>query len=129
MTATLGFDETVAKAKVGQATTGEVLVALLSAQLLVASAEDYDPNLPLQPLSLTLDGQTFMVVFTDFDHMKNFQGIAKSAATLSGKDVVVGITDPTVGLLVNPGTISGYQIDANVITNLATYANSVSAGG
>lgn len=128
MTENPGFDETLAKAKRGEATNGEVLVALLNAQLLVPSTEEFDPKSPLSPLSLTLDGVSYMVVFTDFEHMTNFQNVAKTAATLSGKDVVTGISDPTVGLLVNPGTEAGYQIDPKVVVNLAAYVASVAAG-
>ena len=129
MTEARGFDEVLALAKRNEATNGEVLVAFLTQSFLVPSPADFDAKKPFEPLTLTAGGVSNMVVFTGFEHMKMFESMSKSAGTFSGRDVFLAIQDPALGILVNPGTESGYQIDGPAAAKLAEYVRSVDQAG
>lgn len=124
MTDASALQATIASAQAGTATTGEVLAAFLGSQVLVPTVDEYQVDKPLNPLFLTIEGAQFMLVFTSFDRLKPFEGSTKSAAALEGKDVVLGIQSSEVGIIIDPGTPTGFQIDGPAVAKLAQYVAS-----
>ncbi|MCU1527890.1 MAG: hypothetical protein JWP75_1653 [Frondihabitans sp.] len=73
----------------------------------------------VQPVLFPVNGVSFLAVFTSLEASKAVSDIAEYSVALSGAQILRGVM-PGAGLVVNPGSDEGFQIDPDSLQAIVT---------
>jgi len=123
-----GLESALAAAMAGQLGMGELLRQFSRAGLIVPSITDFsnDPT-AFQPLIFTPDEMPVMAVFTARDRMLPYADVANFSTVMLGRTVFEGL-QPGVGLVVNPGSGLGFDIQPEGIAAIVAELTAAAVG-
>lgn len=110
-----GIEQSLAAAMTGDLDMGAFLLRFAHAGIIVPSQTDPAEG-PLEPLILAPQGEPRLAVFTARDRAALFASAAPHSTVMLGKHVLEGL-QPDVGLLVNPGTGLGFEMEARGVAS------------
>jgi hypothetical protein len=104
-----GIEQSLASAMAGELDMGAFLVQFANAGIFLPSQTDPADG-GVQPLFLAPQGEARMAVFTARDRTTLFASAAPFTTVMLGRHILEGL-QPGVGLLVNPGSGLGFEMD------------------
>jgi hypothetical protein len=108
-----GLESAIVAARDGELSFNTLIGIFAETTMIVPSTKDFREGADsFQPITFPFDGGDgyVMAVFTAQDRTDAFDGIAPFQTALSGRQILGGL-QPGVGIIVNPGTTLGFELD------------------
>ena len=124
-----GFETAIVAARAGELTFENLIGLLAETTLVVPSVQDFRlGGDKFQPLTFPFeDGDGFVMgVFTAQDRTDAFDEIAPYATALTGRQILGGL-QPGAGLVINPGSSLGFQIEPTAVPGIVAALDKVLA--
>jgi hypothetical protein len=119
-----GIEQSLAAAMTGELDMGAFLLRFAHAGLIIPSQTDPAEG-GLEPLILAPTGEPRLAVFTARDRAAPFASAAPHSTVMLGRHVLAGL-QPGVGLLVNPASGLGFEMEAR---GVASALGAIAAAG
>lgn len=116
------LSDAVQAARSGELDFRGLLGEFVAAQVVVPSgASLQDGRGEFQPVTYAVEAVTFVAVFTTLERASSLGDMAPYATTMSGLDVLRRVR-PGGGVVVDPGSADGFQIDPELVESIVASA-------
>ncbi len=118
MNALNNLEVALQKAQAGQLAVPELLAVLMDSEVAVPSATAVlADGSGMQPLMFPKNGVQMLACFTEKNRIGEFSSVAPYCLVLKGRDLLRRVP-PGYGLVVNPGTSTGFDVSPHGIAKI-----------